>query len=291
MSKVTIDKIEFYITNVCNLTCQHCNRFNDYKFAGWQRWSDYKEDYHRWANWADFKQITILGGEPLLNPTIIDWATGIAELWPDRGIQILTNGVHLNRVPGLYKTLQEHSRLWLGVSLHNEDDEPAIFEEVTKFLKQPYTVQEGRTNNEAGADYFYQDANGIKIGVWHQDAFTPASIRRGPEGHLMLHNSKPEDAHAACAFANWKNYHLIKGKLYKCGPVALFPEFDEQIGLTISLEDRGIMNSYRPLASTELKERGLEFLADIDKPIAQCKFCPDYYTAEKIWSIRKGKKA
>ena len=73
MSKVVIKKAEFYITNVCNLTCSNCNRFNNYNFRGWQRWSDYANEYSIWANKVRLQRITILGGEPLLNPTILDW--------------------------------------------------------------------------------------------------------------------------------------------------------------------------------------------------------------------------
>ena len=34
---------EFYITNVCNLNCTECNRFNNYHFSGHQRWDDYSD--------------------------------------------------------------------------------------------------------------------------------------------------------------------------------------------------------------------------------------------------------
>ena len=68
---------------------------------------------------------------------------------------------------------------------------------------------------------------------------------------------------------------MIKGKLYKCGPAALFPEFDQQHQFDISDSDREILNSYRPLAALEYTERGAEFLATIDDQLAMCKFCPE----------------
>ena len=57
--------VEFYITNVCNLNCTNCNRFNNYAFAGHQRWADNKEFYQQWAEILDVQEISILGGEPL----------------------------------------------------------------------------------------------------------------------------------------------------------------------------------------------------------------------------------
>ena len=81
LSKRSLDKVEFYITNVCNLNCNHCNRFNNYNFTGWQRWSDYQADYEQWGKYLDIKHKVILGGEPLLNPDIIKWIQGIHKIW------------------------------------------------------------------------------------------------------------------------------------------------------------------------------------------------------------------
>ncbi len=53
------EKVEFYITNVCNYTCDNCNRFNNHKFSGWQRWSDYEGIYRQWAERIELQAITI----------------------------------------------------------------------------------------------------------------------------------------------------------------------------------------------------------------------------------------
>ena len=74
----------------------------------------------------------------------------------------------------------------------------------------------------------------------------------------------------------FKCYHFIKGALYKCGPVALFPEFDLQHNLDISAEDRNLINSYAPLQVEQYEQRGQEFLEQIDQVIPQCKFCPEF---------------
>jgi len=290
MSRITLDKIEFYITNVCNLACSHCNRFNDYHFTGWQRWSDYADDYALWSKYIDFKKITILGGEPLLNPTITEWIKGINQLWPDAIVQVLTNGTRLNNVDGLYELMPTGTRNWLGISLHNEYNEEEIFTEVKSFLKGQVTVLEGKNSNSAGADWLYRDENGVQIGIWRQDTFARAALTYTADNKLTLHNSDPYLAHRSCGFATWKNYHLIRGKLYKCGPVALFPEFDQQHPLELSPEDRQLINSYQPLSAQEFETRGAEFLANIDNPLAQCKFCPERYETEKIFAIRKGSK-
>ena len=54
--KFQLDYVEFYITNVCNLTCQGCNRFNSFKFKGWQKWEDYADTYKQWSEQIEFRE-------------------------------------------------------------------------------------------------------------------------------------------------------------------------------------------------------------------------------------------
>ena len=109
-----VANIEFYITNVCNLNCVNCNRFNNHDFSGYQKWSDYKEIYAQWSKHIRLQRVTILGGEPLLNPTILDWIDGINQLW-GKTVQVLTNVTRLNHVPNLYDRMikfRDPIRFW-----------------------------------------------------------------------------------------------------------------------------------------------------------------------------------
>ena len=274
MTKHFFSKIEFYLTNVCNLTCEGCNRFNNYSFAGWQKWTDYEKDYEKWAEYVDIDRIVILGGEPLLNPDILDWVYGINRIFK-RNVQILSNGTRLNKVKGLYDALKVNGN-WMGISWHNPNTIDEFEAEVRQFLQGDIIkVVKGDPRNEFGADIAWIDENRVAIPLWIQYDFYNSAIKRNENGRFTLHNSRPEVAHNSCGFRIHKNYHFIRGKLYKCGPAALFPEFDQQHNFDISEEDRAIINSYKPLSPWEFETRGDEFLATIDNQLAQCKFCPE----------------
>jgi hypothetical protein len=288
MSRIHLPKLEFYITNVCNLTCDHCNRFNNYNFRGYQRWSDYAEIYQKWGNYLDIGQVVVLGGEPLLNSTITEWVRGLHAIWPGWK-QILTNGHHLLKVKDLYPACHQN-KFWIGVSLHNTNDVDQLFADIKQFLVHPIKTYHGKDNNAYGSDYCFIDSNDFRVAVWTQNDFMTSAIRVNEAGKYTLHNSNPEKAHKACPMAKYKSYHFINGKLYKCGPVALFPEFDQQFGLDLSQGDRDLMMSYRPLSVDEFETRGEQFFAELDNPIDQCKFCCDNPVYEKIWPIRKGSK-
>ena len=283
-TRYVLDKVEFYITNVCNLNCDQCNRFNDYKFAGWQRWSDYEDIYRRWANLVDVKHIVILGGEPLLNPSINEWIRGLADLWK-KPVQILTNGTRLNHTPGLYETLLSWhpdptiGKHWIGISVHNLADMEFFVQEAKKFLRGPIQTYTDKTETDEqkltyGADLALVDENGIRVHFWIQDNFYNAAVTRNENGELTLFNNDAELAHNHCGFVQWKNYHFIRGTLNKCGPAPLFPEFDRQHPLAISSADRELINAYQPYTIDQVEQQGTNILKTIDSVLPQCKFCP-----------------
>jgi organic radical activating enzyme len=138
MKKVVKEKIEFYITNVCNLNCDNCNRLNNYYFSGHEYWSDYCDVYQQWSDLVDFEEITILGGEPTLNPSLLEWINGLRRLWPKAKINLLTNGSRLKYWfdRGLFNALSE-SNINLEVCLHNRDRHFDFLKEIQEYLINP----------------------------------------------------------------------------------------------------------------------------------------------------------
>jgi len=288
MPRYLFDKLEFYITNVCNMTCSGCNRFNNYKFSGWQSWDEAEPILTEWAKKIDIRHPVILGGEPLLNPDIVKWIVGVNRLWPDHsGVQVQSNGTRIHKVKGLYDVCTNGN--WIGVSLHADEDREGIFQNIRDFLVAPITETKN-TNDPIGSEYQFIDVNKTYVHVWNNDIFYQSSILERPMGKLSLHDSDPNIAHENCTFRKFKNYHMINSKIYKCGPAALMPEFDEQFNFEISDEDREILNSYRPLTLDEYDTRGADFLHHIDDVIPQCKFCPENYAPKQItFGIKKTK--
>lgn len=291
MTRPVFDKIEVYVTNVCNLTCDQCNRFNNFDFKGWQRWSDYAEQYKKWADLIDLKAITIMGGEPLLNPTIVDWIHGLNDAF-GIDVQILTNGTRLNHVKGLYQAIADArpkngARNSIAVSLHNLNDLEQLQEDIHKFLQGPVKQNTHRPDLWK-ADFQYSDQNGVFINVYFQNQFNTSTVQVNQQGRYTLFDNDPAAAHSACTFVRFKSYHFVRGKLYKCGPAALLPEFDDQHKFDISDADRALIHSYKPLTVENFAEYKDEFLESLQNPIPQCKFCPVNKTNITIAPVRKG---
>ena len=292
------NKVEFYITNVCNLTCDNCNRFNNFNFKGSQRWSDYAETYQRWAHLIELQSIVLMGGEPLLNPTVKEWIAGLADTF-NCDVQILTNGLQLNRVPGLYDVVQAYATrpknfVHLQVSLHNMNHFDHLRQQIAEFLQGP--IKEWGTYLGRDAPPFYRnyqafytahDANGVQINMHVDNNFYTSAVQLGENGQYRVHNSDAAEAHAQCGFVRYKSYHFIEGKIYKCGPVALLPQFDRQIGLELTDSQRILMNSYQPFTVEQVEQQGSEILHTINQAIPQCEFCPVHSTNRTIWPEKK----
>lgn len=292
-------KVDFYITNVCNLTCDRCNRFNNHNFKGWQNWTDYQAQYQQWGQLVSLKAATIMGGEPFLNPSLSDWISGINQIFGIE-VQVLTNGTRFRQSKSVYNTFLYKSQAnqhqnHIGVSLHTPDEFEVLRQDILYFLEGP--VQEypkEHPKNRWNSDWQFIDTNGVLVNVYISNNFGAAAIKPvwrlngGQQKKFLLHNSNPEVAHNSCAFAQFKSYHFIRGRLYKCGPVALMPEFDQQHSLEISEQDRILLNSYRALGTDNFDHYHEEFFANLDKPIAQCKFCPENFDPRPIFPVRKG---
>ena len=289
MSKYVFDRLEFYITNVCNLTCNGCNRYNNYKFSGFWPWADAEPVIRAWAEKIDVKHPVILGGEPLLHPDIVPWINGLREIFPNySGVQVQSNGTRIDCVRGLYDALEPHTGNWIGISIHNPDDREEIFTRIRNFLNRYPVTETQDPEHWMGSDYQFVDANKVFVHAWMSNKFVQSNIIELGNDRYTLYSSDPEQAHENCTFRRFKNYHMIRGKIYKCGPAALMPEFDQQYTFEISTEDRQLLNSYTALSLDNYDAFGEEWLKNIDQVIPQCKFCPESYEYKPItFSDRK----
>jgi len=296
--RAIIPKIEFYINHTCNLTCNNCNRFNNYNFTGWQSWSDHADEIEKWSKYISIEKIVIMGGEPLLNPSLVQWVSGLNKIF-DMPVQILSNGTHISKVKNLYNLISQPVTSdgkynFLQISLHNKNYYNDLIADLKTLLKFKGATSEFLYPYKGPIDYQKPHkvwgVNGISVEILLQDEFGPASVKVN-NNQLTLHNSDPTESHRSCGFVQNNCYHMVNAKLYKCGPVALLPDFDKQHRLDISDQDRELMNNYEPLSVNEFLERGTEFLSNIDNVIPQCKFCPvgSNYEPELIYPVIKGK--
>jgi len=329
---------EFYITNVCNLNCPNCNRCNNYNFSGHTRWKDYVVQNQKWAELLDIDKIGILGGEPMTNPDFLLWVDGIATLWPNSEIVIISNGTQLSRWPQLYDLMLKYkNRMTLEINCHNLDSKHEISCAIRDFLdvydlpsiiinkhilnlwnssyqrirdptwpdcatlddfyNLPVDIQnECRDIHHFSPEIWYHevcalniiDRNGVKVDLCMADHFNNSSVIYDPLRHeLSLYNSDPAKAMEVCYFKIC--HHIIKGKLYKCGPVGILPDFIEQFPVILSDTQRQLIKSYVPAEIDWSIDRLESFVNNLRDavPIPQCSLCPEKFTVTKFKATNK----
>lgn len=135
------------------------------------------------------------------------------------------------------------------------------------------------------------DENKVTVIIDYENHFGDNGVQiSNDQKKISLRQSDPTIAHKNCNFVTSKCYHFIKGKLYKCGPVALFPELDKKFNLHLDDADRQLVYSYSPGDITHQSLAEVKrFIDNIDNQIDQCKFCPERYDSKKIFA-EHGKK-
>jgi len=117
--------IQWHITNLCNLRCQHCyqddfSKDKDLDWAGLKKISDYILTTIK--EWNKTACIHLTGGEPLLKPELFDLLNYLNQNPVVEELGIITNGLLFNR--DVVKRLSQFSKLRkIKISLDGADAE------------------------------------------------------------------------------------------------------------------------------------------------------------------------
>ena len=98
-----IEYLEHHIVDHCNLKCNGCSHFSGLAEPWFEDINDFINDFSALKNVTGGRvgTIRIMGGEPLLHPDVCSFLIVVRQLFPNSEIQIVTNGILLNRVYNL----------------------------------------------------------------------------------------------------------------------------------------------------------------------------------------------
>lgn len=142
MNKNTLHGIGINIINTCNFNCDGCCSLSNYNFSGYQRWDDYKDIYTQWSERINLASWELIGGEPTLNPTYLDWIKGLFELWPDSIGSLRTNGSTITPTnKKLYNFLLDLNKpISIDISYHNANRVVEVLDNIKEWLSEPLEI-------------------------------------------------------------------------------------------------------------------------------------------------------
>ena len=265
--------VEFYITNVCNLACSNCNRFNNENTTGYVRFN--KELYKPWADLYDIDLIGIIGGEPTLHPYLGEWCSGIRDLWPDSNIVLTSNGTNILKCKNLFAICSENN-VTFEISFHDETIDQQIKQDIETFTQLHGTNWTPRITedwdmlmSDEGFSFYYTQAH-----HFYNNQIANWDLNNKPEPF----NSNPDKAHANCGMKH--SHTFYNGKLHKCG---FIPSVDAFLNLHKAHDNYPKINGYQPhIVGDDLSR--------LTQPEDICSYCPERYKVSKVITGFKSEK-
>lgn len=259
--KPVIPYLEMMANQSCNLACYGCTNYSDLRHSGYVTWAQGKEQISNWITRIDIPDFGIIGGEPLINPDIEKWITGLRELLPDAQIRFVTNGLLLHKKPHIIKLLEEIGNcvFKITVHVHNEQLENIIASIYDSYDWQPieeYGLHRHVVNND------------FKFQVNRPDKFF--KTYQGTYSNMMPHNSNPVQAFDICVQKQCPL--LYDGKIYKCSTAGLLKDTLQKVGNpNIDHWQPFIIDGLSPdCDDAEL----LSYINNFGQPHAMCRQCP-----------------
>jgi organic radical activating enzyme len=254
---IILPELTIYISHTCDLACDKCFTFNN---LNWSKHFQINRSVESLKDKVEFKEVFILGGEPLLNPQLSNWMQWTENMWPTSKKWIVTNGRHLDKLPNDWM-----GRWNLEISAHSEDDLQTILKWLEKNCIKCLKFYDDRHTD---AKWHYQlTSNGKDVGELSESwNFFDVPV--------VLNNDKPikwtslfdkTEQHASCPIKECM--HLLDGRFYRCPQQAILPQLNKKFQ---------IEEPFRSIAEQDVGCNADEFLEWIEtknNPQEHCRLC------------------
>ena len=251
--KHRVRNLELHGSHACNLSCHGCSHLSDHGLPGGSITPEAAaEQFALWTPRLAPVQVSLVGGEPLLNKRIIELVEVTRAAWPDARGLLVTNGFFLDRHPGLPQALIDNN-FRLDISQHG---------------KKPNYIKQWRSKVAPQIWRIRREFPALKH-VVRQSHRGWMSQYKWEDGRPVPYESDPAEAHGVCMQRQCTQLH--NGKLYKCPFLAYFPYFERKTSAQ-DVPGWQAFREYVPLDHTCSEVDLAAFLKDT--PIPQCGSCP-----------------
>lgn len=256
--KNIIPRLDLMIAYSCNISCKGCISISDRKREGIAKFEDIVQWLQTWKYVITPQVVTIFGGEPCLNPKLIEICKEVENTWNNSKIRLITNGYLLDNFDE--REWFKFKNFEIQVSIHRKDHEQLINSKIKNILlhEKNWVVKKHEGNDHKQISW------SIKNLTLYKSIFKDFVIPY--KNNLEPFNSDPEKAHKICGAG--ATPILYKGKLYKCPAVSNIIDLTKQ--------------TYKSYNGYGVEDNLQEFINNIGKPEEICGFCPELSQATII---------
>ncbi len=245
-----IANLEIHVSHACNLACESCSHYSNQGHKGNLAPDEAARWMSAWNRRLQPRILSLLGGEPTVNPDLAALVTMTRAYWPETHLRLVTNGFLLARHPELPRALRDAGNAVLYLSIHHESAEyldklqPAI-----------------------GLLQAWQRDFGVQLTVYR--SAKSWTRRYHGEGSAMqpFRDGNPRLSWERCSARFCPQ--LFEGKIWKCAPLAYLGMQDRKY----KLDERWAPSlKYEPLTSG-CSDSELDAFFDREEE-AVCGMCP-----------------
>jgi len=249
---IELPALEYHVTHTCNLSCEQCSHYSNFHpTVPMPTPEETAEEYAAWSGRLRPGRFALLGGEPTLNPRLVEHVRLARKAWPDSDLMLVSNGLLLHRHPDLPRVLVD-TDCRLDVSQHGT---------ARRYMKEFAKVK--RLLRRWRAEY-----PGIRIEIRKSHRRWMRQYRI-VDGKPMPFSSDPGVAYGICMQKTCTQ--LYRGCLWKCPALAYFRLMEQELKLE-AISDWRLFHGHQACPSMTSDADVDAFLATAAIP--QCGLCP-----------------
>lgn len=260
--KYTLPFLEVMVIRACNLSCTGCTTFSDLKHAGYITWDQGLQELSPWTQRLNIESLGFMGGEPLMNPDIARWITGVRRLLPHSQLRFVTNGLLLDRHWHIFELLRDIENTVLKISYHIKQDK------LDSIIERIMNACEWQPIYEHNISRWKDPSRNFRFQISRPTSFLKTF--RNNYHDMAPHDNLPKNAFEICV--QQRCPLLYKGKIFKCGTLGLTPDLLDRFGHPNHEQwtpyiDNGL--------SVDCDDREMQdFVKNFGNPHPKCRQCP-----------------
>jgi uncharacterized Fe-S cluster-containing radical SAM superfamily protein len=276
----------------CNLSCNGCNHLSNYFSPNSKLNTDQLiEDIKTILSRMDIDRVSLIGGEPLLNPRCEEILETCIE-YSSNFVYLYTNGILLNKNKKWIEKSLANEKVFLRVSIHLDEKDEHGTTATTNFKnfyeqsahKDKILLTEHHNGNDKWFNSIHQE---VKL---DQDIVVGSNvIAKARDSHKVYpyNHNKIKKSFKICSCPNTQ---LYEGKLWKCANSAYLKDM---LHVTNQLEDESwkpYLDMSKGLSVHCSDEELYEFCENNLKAQNICNMCtslPVYHAASQIDTPKK----
>lgn len=258
------------VISTCQVDCEECDRFSNFNLAWHHDVDEYEKSCAIWSERLNPKQLTIIGGEPLIHPDIYDIVRISRKYFKESLIEIYTNGFLLDKKNKIYDVLCKVGNSEIAISHHFKDQK--VRKHLNKLISKHIF---SKSNSWIRTDKTSLSSDdGVTLRIWDNTKKHWSKKRRVIDGiYKPFNDENPTQSYTQC---NEKHVPILYNNiLYKCPPISQLKPWLESIN-NLDDEDWAPYIKYKGLSSACSEDDLQKFIDNIYHPHFICNMCPSH---------------